>query len=89
MKFSKKDFQELEIPDLLLNIWCYAEYLHDPIFRQYSQWSVKAAEEQWRSTFLDFDYVINNLKNRNKKFYNFSNIYSADKNVIYRLITKS
>ena len=47
MKFSKKDFQELEIPDLLLNIWCYPEYLHDPILRQYSQWSVKAAEEQW------------------------------------------
>ena len=89
MKFSKNYFQELEIPGLLSNVWTYAEYLHDAILRQNLQWCVEAANEQWQSIFLDFDCGINSLKKRNKKFYNFSNICSADKNVIYRLITKS
>ena len=89
MKFSKSDFLNLDLPDLLLNIWCYAaDYLNDQIINQYCKWCAEAAEEQWQPDFLDFQYVIQNSKNKNKTFYNFERICSADKNVIYRLITK-
>ena len=88
MKFSKRVFLNLDLPDLLLNIWCYADYLNDQIINQYCKWCVEAAEEQWQPDFLDFQYVIQNLKNKNKNFYNFVRICSADENVIYRLITK-
>ena len=88
MKFSKSDFLNLDLPDLLLNIWCYADYLNDQIINRYCKWYVEAAEEQWQPGFFDFQYAIQDLKNKNKKFYNFGRICFADKNVIYRLITK-
>ena len=88
MKFSKSDFLNLDLPDLLLNIWCYADYLNDQRINQYCKWCVEAAVEQWQPDFFDFQYVIQNLKNNNRKFYNFGRICSADKNVIDRLITK-
>ena len=88
MKFSKSDFLNLDLPDFLLNILCYADYFNDQIINQYCKWYVEAAEEQWQPDFLDCQYVIQNLKNKNNKFYNFGRICLADKNVIYRLITK-
>ena len=88
MKFSKSDFLNLHLPDLLLNVWCYANYLNDQIINLYCKWCLEVAEEQWQPDFLNFQYVIQNLKKKNKKFYNFGRICLADKNVIYRLITK-
>ena len=37
LKFSKQSFRELELPDLLLNVWCYADQTNDPICVQYQQ----------------------------------------------------
>ena len=74
LKFSKQGFRELELPDLLLNVWCYADQPNDPICVQYQQ------------SCVEVDYVIENLRKPNKKFYNLGNISSADKNIIYRLI---
>ena len=53
MKFSKSDFLNLDLPDLLLDIWCYADYLNDQVINQYYKWCVEAAEEQWQPDFLD------------------------------------
>ena len=83
MKFSKNDFLELDLQYLLINIWSYSEYLTDPVLNQYCQWCVEVAKEQWQPSFKN----INNLRKRNKKFYDFEKIISADKNMIYRLIT--
>ena len=73
------------MPDLLLNVWCYANRPNDPICVQYQQWCVEVAKEWWSSQYLDFDYVIENLRKQKKKFYNFGKISSADKNIIYSL----
>ena len=86
LKFSKQSFRELELPDLLFNVWCYTDRPNDPICVQYQQWCVEVAKERWSSQYLDFDYVIENLRKQNKKFYNFGKISSADKNIIYRVI---
>ena len=84
LKFSKQSFRELELPDLLFNVWCYTDWPNDPICVQYQQWCVEVAKKRWSSQYLDFDYVIENLRKQNKKFYNFGKISSADKNIIYR-----
>ena len=88
MKFSKSDVEELDLPDFLINVWSYADYLTDPIINQYQKWCVELAEDRWQPQFLNFEYVIKNLKIMNKKFYDFGRICSVDKKIIYRVIHK-
>ena len=86
MKFSENDSLELDLKYLLINIWSYSEYLTDPVLNQYCQWCVEVGKERWQPSFKNIQFVINNLRKRNKKFYNFGKISSAGKNMIYRLI---
>ena len=44
------------------------------------------AKERWELSYKNFQYLINNLRKKNKKFYDFGKIGSADETVIYRLI---
>ena len=88
MKFSKSDVEELDLPDFLINVWSYADYLTDPIINQYQKWCVELAKDRWQPQFLNFEYVIKNLKIMNKKFYDFGRICSVDKKIIYRVIHK-
>ena len=60
MKFSKEDFANLDLPDLLLNIWEYSNYLTDPILKSYCEWCVELAKEQWQPSFKNFQFVTNN-----------------------------
>ena len=87
MKFSKNDFENLDLRDLLINIWNYSEYLKDPVLNQYCQWCVEVAKERWQPSFKNLQIIINNLRKKNKKFCDFGKISSAGKNIIYRLIT--
>ena len=82
MKFIKSDFAEFDLPYLLINVCSYADYMNDPIINQYQKWCVELAKERWQPQFLDFGYAIKNLKEKNKKFYNFGRICSADRKVI-------
>ena len=68
MKFSKSDFVELDLPNFLINVWSYVDYLNNPIVNQYEKWCVELAKERWQPQFLDFDYVIQKLKEKRKKF---------------------
>ena len=88
MKFSKSDFAELDFPDLFIKVWSYAGYMNDPIVNHCQKWCFELAKERWLPQFLDFEYVIKNLKEKNKIFYNFGRICSADRKVIYRIIHK-
>ena len=49
---------------------------------------MEAAQEKWKPQYLNFEYVIKNLRQQNKQFYNFGRISPADRNMIYRLIYK-
>ena len=82
MKFSKESFAELGLPDLLLNVWEYSNYLTELILNQHCEWCVELAKEQWQPSFKNFQFVINNLRKRNKQFYNFGRISSADKSIL-------
>ena len=46
MKFSKSDIVEVDLPNLLINVWSYADYLNDPIVNQYEKWCVELAKER-------------------------------------------
>ena len=63
LNFSKRDFQELDLPNLLLNIWRYADagVKKCNICKQYEVWCVEATQEKWKPQYLDFEYVIKNL----------------------------
>ena len=58
------------------------------ICKQYKKWRIEVAKELWMPEFLDFDYVLSNLRQQNKKHFNFDKISSRDRRIIYRLIHK-
>ena len=88
MLLEKFFFLHLDLPNLLINIWEYADKPNDPILIQYQKWCIEVAKQKWQPQFINFDYVIRNLEERNKKFYDFGKISPADRDVIYRIIYK-
>ena len=72
----------------MINIWEYTDKSNDPILIQYQKWCIEVAKQKWQPQFINFDYVIRNLEERNKKFYDFGKISPADRDVIYRIIYK-
>ena len=90
IKTFESNFQRLKLPDLLINIWTYnyESHLNCNICIQYEKWCVEVAKSKWQSEFLDFEYVISNIRQKNKWFFNFDKVSSADKNIIYRKIWK-
>ena len=91
MKLSKPNFELLDLPNLLINIWDYNDQMHAnfPLCKQYEKWCTEVAKRHWQSGFFDFDYVISNIRQQNKKVFNFDKISSADRSMIYRLIWKN
>ena len=88
MKFSKNDFSDLDLPNLLINIWTYTDHLHDPSVKKYEKRCVELVKEKWQSHYLDFDYVIEMLKEKIKEFYDFGKIFTANRGIIYKIITQ-
>ena len=58
LKPSSNSFRQLDLPNLLINIWDYADKPNCPICKQYRKWCITAAKEQWGNLFIDFDFVI-------------------------------
>ena len=88
MKFSLNSFRQLDLPNLLINIWDYADKPNCPICKQYQKWCITAANEQWEKEFIDFDFAINTLKKQNKNWFDFGKISSENRNQIYVVISK-
>ena len=81
-------FRQLDLPDLLINVWCYTECPNSPVPKQCSKWCVSAAKRKWSPNFIDFDFVIDNIKKRNKNWFDFGSLSNATKNNIYKAIRK-
>ena len=88
MKFS--DFQELDLPDLLINIWSYSDVNYNfSILKQHKKQCIQIEKSNWRNErYMDFDFVIKNIEEQNTKFIDFGRISSANKANIYRMILK-
>ena len=80
---SKQNFEWHDIPNLLIGIWEYNDPSHHgnlcKICKQYDQWCIEIARKKWRPEFKSFDFVISQIQARNKSFFNFGNVSSADK----------
>ena len=92
MKFSKESFARLGLPDLLLNLWGYANGCVNlnncKICLQYAKWQIELLSELWLDDeYLDFGFVINSTVDGNKNFCDFGKIASCDKNTIYDIIS--
>ena len=91
LKFSKRDFQLLDVSNLLINIWEYNERGRKNqclVCIQYEKWCIEVAQEKWKAIYLDFEYVIKNLQKQNKSFYKFGKISFQDRDAIYNIIHK-
>ena len=57
---------------MLINIWEYNEpgcKNQCPVCIQYEKWCIEAAQEKWKAEYLDFEYVIQNLRRQNKQLW--------------------
>ena len=83
-------FANLDIPDLLINVWEYNDDDHKncAICDHYEKWCVEIARSKWQPYFKAFSFVIAQIQIKNKNFFDFGNISSADKNYIYQVIWK-
>ena len=80
LKFSKRDFRDLSVPDNLLNLWIYNYFgKHKPCFscKTYSKYCEEVLKEEWRDGWGDFDFVIGKIKNCDISFINLNN-YSSE-----------
>ena len=80
LKFSLNFFRRLDLPDLLINICDYADKPNCAICKQYQEWCITAAKEQWQKEFIDFDFFIDALKKQNKNWFNVGKTSLATKN---------
>ena len=65
MKFLLSTSRQLDLPNLLIDVWSYSEGCNTKdclICPQYLEWSIQAAKEKWSPDFKDFNYIIDNLK---------------------------
>ena len=90
MKFSLEAFSPLDLPEFSINIWEYHDekYKNCSICRQYQKWCIEAGECKWKDIYMDFDYVIENIRIENKKLFSFGKFPSANRENICRLIWK-
>ena len=57
---------------MLINFWEYNEpgcKNQCPVCIQYEKWCIEAAQEKWKAEYLDFEYVIQNLRRQNKQLW--------------------
>ena len=85
---SKRNFEWLDIPNLLISIWGYNNKSHNActICQQCEQWCIEIARKKWQPEFKSFDFFILQIQMQNKRFFNFGKVSSADRNVIYNII---
>ena len=88
LKFSLNSFRQLDLPNLLINVWDYVNKPNCPICKQYQKWCISAAKEKWKDSYIEFDFVIGCLKKQNKNWFDFGEISLANRNQIYVVISK-
>ena len=91
LKFSLDLFRQIDLPNLLINIWDYADKKHSDcsVCKQYSEWCVMIAKEKWTRFLKDFDFAIGNMKKQNKKCFDVGKLLPATRSNIYLAICKT
>ena len=91
MKFSLSTFRRFDFPNLLIDVWSYSEGCNTKnclICPQYLESSIQAAKEKWSPDFKDCNYIIDNLKKRNKNWFDVSKLPPETKDKLCDVICK-
>ena len=92
--YTKQNFEHLDIPNLLINIWGYNDEDHHlnvgncEICRQYEKWCIEKARSKWQPEFKSSPFIISQIQMQNKKLFNFGKTGTAQRNCIYQIIWK-
>ena len=86
--FTKEDFMELDVPNLVINIWNFSNHEKCEQCFLYMNYNINALKEKWSEQYIDFDFLINVLNKRDKNFYDFVKVWGDEKNIIYKIIQK-
>ena len=91
MKLSLANLEFLDLPNLLINIWEYNDetYKNCLVCKQYEAWCIQLVKTQWQNNYMDFDFVIDNIKQQNRKLFDFGKISNQDRAKFYRLTWKN
>lgn len=88
MILTEHYFKNLDIPDLLISIWCLSSYLNDRTLRKYCRLCQDLAWEKWSTKYMDFTVLMKKLFEKNDKEFNFGNISIVEKYKIYNMIKR-
>ena len=78
--------KSLDIPYLLINIWCLSSYSNDKLLRKYCQLHQDLVWEKWSRKYMDFSVLMNKLFEKNNKELDFGSINTVEKCKIYNMI---
>ena len=90
LKFKFEDFLTEDIPNLMINIWCYSDD-HGVVCTMcttYKKMCIDALKKKWKKNYKDIDFIIQKLKKRDVSWFNLSKISSADRHFLFHLIEK-
>ena len=87
-----KDFKELEIPDLIFNIWSYntnKEHLTEcGICNLGNKYAIMALRGKWEDELGDFEYILSKWKQNDKQYMNVGRYSEANKYEMIDFIKK-
>ena len=91
---SKKIFERLDIPNLIINICDYKDPRNDPILAQYQEWCIDILRQSWHDSdqwvdgaFHPFDVFLKELLNGEHDAF-MRHISTATKDDIYLIVNK-
>ena len=76
LRFNSKDFEELDSPNLFINLWTYNSFdKHKPcvVCDTYSDYCEEILRWRWQKEWGDCDFVIDEIKKCDENFLNISN----------------
>ena len=89
LRFNYEDFDEMDIPNLMVNIWHYSDMHQEKycvICSTYRNCCVTALKKTWKDRYINFDFVVEKLCQRDKKWEDVSKITVENMSKFYRLI---
>lgn len=86
MILTENSSKILDIPDLLINIWCLSSYSNDKRLRKYCQLRQDLVWEKWSRKYMDFSVLMNKLFEKNNKELDLGSINPVKKYKIYNMI---
>ena len=90
MKFKFDDFKELDIPNLMINVWSYSETIKNKkgcvVSEKYRSWCIRALHEKWLDSYIDINFVVYELISLDEKWFDCGKVSHANSLFLYKVI---